>query len=81
MTSVRCDGTEPSASRLILICPHECAVIHSERRTQFLKVAEPVLVQTLQAASVRRCWGSPDDTLNFVTDAGTRRTDRQPDYK
>lgn len=28
-----------------------------------------VVVETLQAAGVRHCWGVPGDTLNFVTDA------------
>jgi hypothetical protein len=28
-----------------------------------------VVVETLQAAGVKRCWGVPGDTLNFVTDA------------
>lgn len=28
-----------------------------------------VIVETLQAAGVKRCWGVPGDTLNFVTDA------------
>lgn len=31
-------------------------------------VAE-VIVETLQAAGVRHCWGVPGDTLNYVTDA------------
>jgi thiamine pyrophosphate-dependent acetolactate synthase large subunit-like protein len=26
-----------------------------------------VIVETLQAAGVKRCWGVPGDTLNFVT--------------
>src|SRR5277367_516157 len=33
-----------------------------------------VVVETLQAAGVKRCWGVPGDTLNFVTDA-IRRSD------
>jgi pyruvate dehydrogenase (quinone) len=33
-----------------------------------------VVVETLQAAGVNRCWGIPGDTLNFVTDA-IRRSD------
>src|SRR6202453_4609189 len=28
-----------------------------------------VVVETLQAAGVKRCWGVPGDTLNYVTDA------------
>src|SRR5271168_3460191 len=32
------------------------------------KVAD-IIVDTLQAAGVKRCWGVPGDTLNFVTDA------------
>jgi pyruvate dehydrogenase (quinone) len=32
------------------------------------KVAD-VVVETLQAAGVKHCWGVPGDTLNFVTDA------------
>lgn len=28
-----------------------------------------IVVETLQAAGVRHCWGVPGDTLNFVTDA------------
>jgi pyruvate dehydrogenase (quinone) len=28
-----------------------------------------VIVEALQAAGVKRCWGVPGDTLNFVTDA------------
>jgi pyruvate dehydrogenase (quinone) len=28
-----------------------------------------VIVETLQAAGVKRCWGIPGDTLNFFTDA------------
>src|ERR1700750_3117223 len=28
-----------------------------------------VIVETLQEAGVRHCWGVPGDTLNFVTDA------------
>ena len=28
-----------------------------------------IIVETLQAAGVKRCWGVPGDTLNFVTDA------------
>jgi pyruvate dehydrogenase (quinone) len=28
-----------------------------------------VVIETLQAAGVKRCWGVPGDTLNFVTDA------------
>ena len=32
------------------------------------KVAD-VIVETLQAAGVKHCWGVPGDTLNFVTDA------------
>ena len=31
-------------------------------------VAE-VIVETLQAAGVKRCWGVPGDTLNYFTDA------------
>ena len=31
-------------------------------------VAE-VVVETLQAAGVKHCWGVPGDTLNYVTDA------------
>ena len=31
-------------------------------------VAE-VIVETLQAAGVKHCWGVPGDTLNYVTDA------------
>jgi pyruvate dehydrogenase (quinone) len=33
-----------------------------------------VVVETLQAAGVKHCWGVPGDTLNFVTDA-IRRSD------
>lgn len=33
-----------------------------------------VVVETLQAAGVKHCWGMPGDTLNFVTDA-IRRSD------
>jgi len=33
-----------------------------------------VIVETLQAAGVKHCWGVPGDTLNFVTDA-IRRSD------
>ena len=32
------------------------------------KVAD-IVVETLQAAGVKRCWGVPGDTLNYVTDA------------
>ncbi len=32
------------------------------------KVAE-VVIETLQAAGVKHCWGVPGDTLNYVTDA------------
>ncbi len=32
------------------------------------KIAD-VIVETLEAAGVRRCWGIPGDTLNHVTDA------------
>jgi hypothetical protein len=28
-----------------------------------------IVVETLQAAGVKHCWGVPGDTLNFVTDA------------
>jgi pyruvate dehydrogenase (quinone) len=28
-----------------------------------------VVVETLQAAGVKRCWGVPGDTLHFVADA------------
>jgi pyruvate dehydrogenase (quinone) len=31
-------------------------------------VAE-IVVETLQLAGVRHCWGVPGDTLNYVTDA------------
>jgi len=33
-----------------------------------------VIVETLQAADVKRCWGVPGDTLNLVTGA-IRRSD------
>src|SRR5216684_8587224 len=33
-----------------------------------------VIVETLQAAGVKHCWGVPGETLNFVTDA-IRRSD------
>jgi pyruvate dehydrogenase (quinone) len=33
-----------------------------------------IVVETLQAAGVKHCWGVPGDTLNFVTDA-IRRSD------
>src|SRR3984957_7761478 len=35
-----------------------------------------VVIETLQAAGVKRCWGVPGDTLNFVTDA-IRRSEIQ----
>jgi pyruvate dehydrogenase (quinone) len=33
------------------------------------KTVAEVVVETLQAAGVKHCWGVPGDTLNFVTDA------------
>jgi len=33
-----------------------------------------VIVETLEQAGVKRCYGVPGDTLNFVTDA-IRRSD------
>ena len=36
-------------------------------------VAE-IVVETLQLAGVKHCWGVPGDTLNYVTDA-IRRSD------
>src|SRR5260221_2330065 len=33
-----------------------------------------VIVETLEAAGVKHCWGVPGDTLNFITDA-IRRSD------
>jgi pyruvate dehydrogenase (quinone) len=37
--------------------------------TQMAKRVADVIVETLQAAGVKHCWGVPGDTLNFVTDA------------
>src|SRR5580704_17780858 len=39
------------------------------RRTEVAKRVADIVVETLQAAGVKHCWGVPDDTLNFVTDA------------
>jgi pyruvate dehydrogenase (quinone) len=36
---------------------------------EMTKRVADVVVETLQAAGVKRCWGVPGDTLNFVTDA------------
>jgi pyruvate dehydrogenase (quinone) len=36
---------------------------------QMTKRVADVVIETLQAAGVKRCWGVPGDTLNFVTDA------------
>ena len=33
------------------------------------KTVAEVIVETLQAAGVKRCWGVPGDTLNYFTDA------------
>ncbi|MBV8591144.1 MAG: ubiquinone-dependent pyruvate dehydrogenase [Acetobacteraceae bacterium] len=33
------------------------------------KMVAEVVVETLQSAGVRHCWGVPGDTLNYVTDA------------
>ncbi|WP_174241427.1 thiamine pyrophosphate-dependent enzyme [Caulobacter sp. S45] len=33
------------------------------------KMVADVIVETLQAAGVKHCWGVPGDTLNYVTDA------------
>ncbi|CAN5916445.1 thiamine pyrophosphate-binding protein [soil metagenome] len=33
------------------------------------KTVAEVIVETLQAAGVKHCWGVPGDTLNYVTDA------------
>jgi pyruvate dehydrogenase (quinone) len=40
------------------------------------KTVAEVVVETLQAAGVKHCWGVPGDTLNFVTDA-IRRSEIQ----
>jgi pyruvate dehydrogenase (quinone) len=40
------------------------------------KTVADVVVETLQAAGVKHCWGIPGDTLNFVTDA-IRRSEIQ----
>src|SRR5271170_6207202 len=40
------------------------------------KTVAEVIVETLQAAGVKHCWGVPGDTLNFVTDA-IRRSEIQ----
>src|SRR5271169_6543496 len=39
------------------------------RSMEMTKRVADVVVETLQAAGVKRCWGVPGDTLNFVTDA------------
>jgi pyruvate dehydrogenase (quinone) len=36
---------------------------------EMAKRVADVVIETLQAAGVKRCWGVPGDTLNFVTDA------------
>ena len=33
------------------------------------KTAAQIVVETLEAAGVKHCWGVPGDTLNYVTDA------------
>jgi pyruvate dehydrogenase (quinone) len=33
------------------------------------KTVAEIVVETLQSAGVRHCWGVPGDTLNYVTDA------------
>src|ERR1700734_2203886 len=33
------------------------------------KTVAEIVVETLQAAGVKHCWGVPGDTLNYVTDA------------
>ena len=33
------------------------------------KTVAEVVVETLEAAGVKHCWGVPGDTLNYVTDA------------
>jgi pyruvate dehydrogenase (quinone) len=33
------------------------------------KTVAEIVIETLQAAGVRHCWGVPGDTLNYVTDA------------
>ena len=33
------------------------------------KTVAEVVIETLQSAGVRHCWGVPGDTLNYVTDA------------
>jgi pyruvate dehydrogenase (quinone) len=40
------------------------------------KTVAEVVIETLQAAGVKHCWGVPGDTLNFVTDA-IRRSEIQ----
>jgi pyruvate dehydrogenase (quinone) len=34
-----------------------------------MKTVAEIVVETLQAAGVKHCWGVPGDTLNYVTDA------------
>jgi pyruvate dehydrogenase (quinone) len=46
----------------------------SSRRPEIAKRVADIVVETLQAAGVKHCWGVPGDTLNFVTDA-IRRSD------
>ena len=38
------------------------------------KTVAEIVVETLQSAGVRHCWGVPGDTLNYVTDAIRRST-------
>ena len=38
------------------------------------KIAAEVIVETLQSAGVKRCYGVVGDTLNYVTDAMRRST-------
>jgi pyruvate dehydrogenase (quinone) len=38
------------------------------------KTVAEVVVETLEAAGVKHCWGVPGDTLNYVTDAIRRST-------
>jgi pyruvate dehydrogenase (quinone) len=44
------------------------------RERQLSKLVADVIIETLQQAGAKHCWGVPGDTLNYVTDA-IRRSD------
>src|SRR5271156_5041375 len=51
-------------------------MVSGSRRTEMAKRVADVVVETLQEAGVKHCWGVPGDTLNFFTDA-IRRSEIQ----